>query len=97
MPPIIASEPLAVNNYFQMAPDVAVQPYLFGYDEPWVEVRDGDLSGYAIYRRHYSARRYRVQRQRLFVGPGYKLVLLTPAADALFVWRRFRDDSGQSG
>jgi DNA modification methylase len=31
------------------------------------------------------------------VGPGEKLVLLTPRRDALFVWRKFIDDSGQQG
>lgn len=33
----------------------------------------------------------------LFVGPGGKMVLLTPDARALFVWRKFIDDSGQIG
>ena len=42
-------------------------------------------------RRHYSARQYREPRQRLFVGPGRKLVLLSSDGNALFVWRRFID------
>ena len=49
-------------------------------------------------RRHYSARHYRDGRNpRLFVGPGEKMVLLTPSCDALFVWRRFISGDGQQG
>lgn len=55
----------------------------------WYRTRDGDPYGYDLMRRHYSSRNYRVQRQRLFVGPGRKLVLLSDDADALFVWRNF--------
>jgi hypothetical protein len=33
----------------------------------------------------------------LFVGPGDKFVLRTSEGDACFVWRRFKDDSGQAG
>lgn len=60
--------------------------------EHWCLTRDGDAYGYEMARRHYSARNYRVQRQRLFVGPGRKLVLLSKCGDALFVWRAFKDD-----
>lgn len=48
-----------------------------------------------LYRRHYSARSG--QRIAQFVGPGEHIVLRTERADALFVWRRFIDDSGQTG
>lgn len=67
--------------------------------EHWCLTRDGDVYGYDISRRHYSTRRYRTQRQRLFVGPGKKLVLLSKDGTALFVWRRFKDDTipAQSG
>lgn len=59
---------------------------------------DGDPAGRSLYRRHYSARAYRDgRRPRLFVGPGEKLVLVTHDDRALFVWRRFVDDSGQLG
>lgn len=34
---------------------------------------------------------------RQFVGPGNKFVLRTWDCDALFVWRKFLDDSGQTG
>ena len=62
-------------------------------DEPlWWVTRDGDRSCLAMYRRHYSCHRYRDGRQpKLFCGPGEKLVLRTAKADAVFVWRRFRD------
>ncbi len=59
--------------------------------ERWFLTRDGDPFGYELSRRHYSARNYREQRQRLFVGPGRKLVLLTGDGMAVFVWRHFID------
>ena len=64
----------------------------------WWLTKDGDLDCLALYERHYSAYQYKDGRQRkLFVGPGEKLVLRTERADALFVWRKFIDDSGQDG
>ncbi len=68
-------------------------------DEPlWWLTKDGDKDCLALYERHYSAYRYADGRKRTqFVGPGEKVVLRTLRADALFVWRRFIDDSGQSG
>lgn len=64
----------------------------------WWVTKDGDLDCLELYERHYSAYRYADGRQRrLFVGPGEKLVLRTERADAMFVWRRFIDDSGQHG
>lgn len=64
----------------------------------WREARDGDRIGRALYRRHYSARRYADRRDPvLFVGPGEKVVLIGHHDDALFVWRKFVDDSGQRG
>lgn len=48
--------------------------------------------------RHYSGRRYADNRiVRLFVGPGEKMVLMTADSQALFVWRKFIDASGQHG
>ena len=56
----------------------------------WVPVKDGDDRARALYRRHYSAYRYRDgRRPRQFVGPGQHMVLLTLPCDALFVWRLF--------
>lgn len=64
----------------------------------WWLTKDGDRDCLELYERHYSARRYADGRVRkLFCGPGHKLVLRTEAGDACFVWRKFRDDSGQKG
>lgn len=64
----------------------------------WWLTRDGDVTCLALYERHYTARTYRDGRKRtLFCGPGEKVVLRTAAGDALFVWRKFIDDSGQQG
>jgi hypothetical protein len=67
-------------------------------DGHWIEVKDGDPHGRYLYRRHYSYRPYRDGRNpRLFVGPGQKMVLLTPRCNALFVWRKFRSMDAQTG
>jgi len=51
-----------------------------------------------MFDRHYSRRKYGDKRRPvLFVGPGEKMVLMTPECDALFVWRKFIDASGQKG
>ena len=64
----------------------------------WWITRDGDKSCLAMYERHYSAYRYRDGRVRkLFCGPGEKIVLRTASADAIWAWRKFKDDSGQTG
>lgn len=64
----------------------------------WRECRDGDEGARAIYDRHYSRYHYADGRQpKLFVGPGQKTVLITENGDALFVWRKFVDASGQLG
>jgi hypothetical protein len=64
----------------------------------WYQVKDGNPVALSIYKRHYSARHYADGRERkLFCGPGEKIVLLTLDRKALFVWRKFIDDSGQQG
>ena len=64
----------------------------------WWLTKDGDKDCLELYERHYSCYRYADGRRRkLFVGPGEKVVLRTERADALFVWRKFIDDSGQGG
>ena len=64
----------------------------------WWITKDGDRDCLELYERHYSAYRYKDGRVRvLFVGPGEKFVLRTEHGDACFVWRRFKDDSGQTG
>ena len=61
----------------------------------WWLTKDGDTDCLELFSRHYSARTGR--RVAQFVGPGEKVVLRTERADAMFVWRRFIDDSGQTG
>lgn len=64
----------------------------------WRACLDGDDGARTLFDRHYSRRRYADGRKpRLFVGPGQKTVLVTEACDALFVWRKFIDASGQEG
>lgn len=63
----------------------------------WWVTKDGDRSCVALYRRHYSCRNRKPQRDQI-VGPGEHIVLRTDAGDAVFVWRaaQFRAD-GQEG
>lgn len=64
----------------------------------WQEFADGHPVGLELFERHYSALPYRDGRERdRFAGPGFKTVLLTRDQRALFVWRKFIDDSGQTG
>lgn len=71
----------------------------------WFGVKDGDARAYAIMRNHYTFHDYKDGRRQdlsyrnrhLFAGPGEKLVLMTLDCRALFVWRKFQDDSGQEG
>lgn len=64
----------------------------------WWLTKDGDDRARELFDRHYSRTPQGGRRaSRLFVGPGQKIVLRTWEADALFVWRKFRDDSGQTG
>ena len=74
------------------------QPFLVLDDATWIQVKDGDPTGRALFQRHYSYRPYKDgRRPKLFVGPGEKMVLLTACARALFVWRRFISGDGQEG
>lgn len=61
---------------------------------PWMRVRDGDPRLRPIFNRHYSSR---AKDHPLIGGPGEKTILLTPQADALFLWRKFRDMRGEPG
>lgn len=71
--------------------------------DPWIQVRDGDTRGLALYLRHYSSRKSRGPTPSLavrgnharFVGNGEHMVLLTPDSSALFTWRiqRYRQDN----
>jgi hypothetical protein len=73
------------------------QPHLNIHDSPWIAAKDGDDTARDIFRQHYSYSHTAGRNPALFVGPGEKLVLLTPCARALFVWRRFISDDGQQG
>lgn len=71
------------------------QPFLIG-GSTWIEVRDGDLTAAAIFDRHYSRSKASRGNPRI-VGPGERMVLLTPCARALFVWRKFISKDQQDG
>lgn len=71
------------------------QPFLIG-GAPWVQVWDGNPTAAAIYDRHYS-RNPASRGDPRIAGPGEKLVLLTPCARALFVWRKFISKDQQDG
>jgi hypothetical protein len=77
---------------------LSTQPFLPITDQTWIPVKDGNLTGRSLFRRHYSYQQYRDGRDpALFVGPGEKMVLLTPDARALFVWRKFISGDTQQG
>lgn len=61
----------------------------------WMDAKDGDSGARELFSRHYSRRK--TNETKLFVGPGEKCVLITEDGRALFVWRKFKDDSGQEG
>lgn len=64
----------------------------------WYLTKDGDETCLALYLRHYSSsKRPKGKRIAQFVGPGEHIVLRTGDGDAMFVWRKFIDDSGQRG
>lgn len=67
-------------------------------DGHWLGVKDGDVGARDIFRRHYSWHEYKDGRaHNIFVGPGFKIVLVTQDYSALFIWRKFIDKSGQKG
>lgn len=61
----------------------------------WRLAQDGDPAAREMFDRHYSRRRSSVSK--LFIGPGYKLPMLTEDGSALFVWRKFKSRDGQTG
>lgn len=79
--------------------------YDLSFGEYWIPVKDGDERAFALFKRHYSFYKYKDGRRSrygyrnrfLFVGPGSSIVLLGADCKALFVWRNFIDDSGQTG
>lgn len=71
------------------------QPFLIGGDT-WLQVLDGNATAAALYDRHYS-RNPASRGDPRIAGPGEKLVLLTPCARGLFVWRKFISKDQQEG
>ena len=64
----------------------------------WIIAQDGESELRELYERHYSSRTYRDGRKpKKFIGPGEYICLTLPDRTALFVWRKFRDESGQTG
>jgi hypothetical protein len=78
---------------------------LFDTGNIWRYVPDGYIPAMQMFKRHYSYHQYKDNRRddqynrnrNLFCGPGEKHPMMTPSNDALFVWRKFIDDSGQQG
>ena len=62
------------------------------FDEPvyWVVSHDMNPKAQELADRHYS--RKTPGSKKGFIGPGEKLVLLSPTGDALFTWLRSRAD-----
>lgn len=60
----------------------------------WCECRARDLHALALFSRHYSFNGRGNHLQSGIAGPGESMVLISPNADALFIWRqeRFRRD-----
>jgi hypothetical protein len=76
---------------------------LFDMEPQWVRRKDGNVEALRVFKRHYSYK-HSTRREdtsnasrNQFVGPGEHIVLTLPDYSALFVWRKFIDDSGQSG
>ncbi len=70
----------------------------FQVDGDWVPVLDGNHTARSIFDCHYSRYFYADGRKpKLFVGPGEKMVLVSPDALALFAWRKFKSADGQQG
>lgn len=79
-------------------PGLPTQPDMLPSSDVWLQVRDGNPSAQALYNRHYSSYAYKDGRDPAkIVGPGEYIALLSPAADALFVWRKFISLANQQG
>lgn len=64
----------------------------------WWITNDGDEICQKLHERHYSKYHYKDGRKpKKIVGPGEYIMLRTWEGDALFVWRKFKDESGQIG
>ena len=73
--------------------------------EYWVPLKDGDPMLSAIFRRHYSCRKYKDGRRdnpnyrnrHLVFGLGEYLGLITTDLNAIFGWRKFISQAGEDG
>ena len=63
----------------------------------WWLTKDGDVTCYEMFERHYSSGKNKRRKIRQFVGPGQSIVLRTFSGDAFFVWRKFINDGGEFG
>lgn len=64
----------------------------------WMDAKDGDEGAREFFDDHYSRKRYADGREpKLFVGPGWKRVLVTEDGLALWAWRKYKSDDGQDG
>ncbi len=67
---------------------------------PWSLTKDGDIRAFRCYANHYTYDPNKRRKNTLFVGPGFKLVLIIPDPDdetnalAVWAWRleKYRDD-----
>lgn len=67
-------------------------------DTIWLQVKDGNDTGRSIFDNHYSRRHYRNgPRSLLYGGPGERMILITPDALALLIWRKFFSLDHQPG
>lgn len=79
-----------------MSANISLFPVLEGV--VWMHRMDGNGDAREMFDRHYSRYKYKDGRKpKLFVGPGEKMVLMTPCGLALFVWRKFISGDGQQG
>lgn len=67
-------------------------------EDGWIDIRDGDPRLREIYERHYSCYQYADGRKpKKTCGPGQYMALMTPMADAIFIWRKFISKDNQEG
>ena len=68
-----------------------IPPLLSGFGR-WIPSTESDPEARALYRRHLACReRVNGHRGKLFPGAGERMILITPQADALIVFRRVGD------
>ena len=74
-----------------------IPPLLSGFGR-WIPTTESDPEARALYRRHLSCRSgANGHRPKPFAGSGERLVLITPQADALIVFRRFNSPDRDYG